>query len=125
MGIEFNFSIKRKITVNGKEYDSLDEVPERERQILQNAIKSGGGLAGNKKLIVNGVGYDSPEDMPPDARRVYEESLGKAKAMAQRTGSSLILPENSSPEGGLSKWAIIAFFLLVGLVLLMKFFMPK
>lgn len=123
MGMEFNFSVKSKITVNGREYKSMDEVPEHERQILENAMKTGGIFSG-KKIFINGAGYDSPEDMPPDARRVYEESLAKAAAMAQRTGSKLTLPEPSVPTGGLPRWAIIAILLSAGIFLLLKLFMP-
>ncbi|OGS07834.1 MAG: hypothetical protein A2270_01180 [Elusimicrobia bacterium RIFOXYA12_FULL_51_18] len=122
MGINFNIDIKRKFTVNGKEYGSLDEVPEEQRQIVQNALNSTEPGAGRHKITVNGIGYDSPEAMPPDARKVYEEALKKADAVAQRSGMSFSTPRavDIKPEGSLSSRAITVLLVLAGLVILIK-----
>ena len=118
MGIDFNINIKRKITVNGKEYGSPEEVPEQYRQIVQSAISSAGAITGHSKITFNGVGYDSPEAMPPDTRMRYEETLSKAKAVTQSAGSTVPLPTTSAPEGTLSKRTIIILLLLAGVALL-------
>jgi len=122
MGIDFNISIKRKIVVNGKEYGSLEEVPEQHRHTVQNAMDSAAFAGRNSTLTVNGVVYDSPEAMPPDTRRIYEESLRKAKEMSQRTG--MPMPGTLSPEGMLSERTVITILLLAGLYLLLKYFQP-
>ena len=56
MGIEFKVNIKRKITVNGVEYGSVEEVPPEHRQTVQNALNSAGTLTGHSKITVNGRG---------------------------------------------------------------------
>ncbi len=124
MGIDFNISIKRKITVNGKEYGSPEEVPEEYRHIVQNAMSSAGTLMGHSKITFDGAGYDSPEAMPPDTRMRYEETLRKAKAAAQSTGNTVLLPEIPAQEGALSKRTIIVLLLLAGIALLLKFIKP-
>ncbi|MFA6434892.1 MAG: hypothetical protein WCW52_09375 [Elusimicrobiales bacterium] len=124
MGIDFNINIKRKITVNGKEYGSPEEVPEQYRQIVQGALSSAESLAKHSKITFNGAGYDSPEAMPPDTRIKYEEALRKAKVAAQNTGSAAPPPVTPAPEGALSKQTIIILLLLTGIALLLKFFKP-
>jgi hypothetical protein len=122
MGIDFNINIKRKITVNGKEYGSPEEVPEQYRQIVQGALNSAASPTGHSGITFNGIGYDSPEAMPPDTRVMYEETLRKAKAAAQNTGCTVPLPATPAPEGALSKRTIIILLLLTGLILLIKFY---
>ena len=124
MGIDFNISVKRKITVNGKEYGSPEEVPEQYRQIVQGALNSAGSLTGHSKITFNGVGYDSPDAMPPDTRMKYEEALRKAKVVAQNTGSAVPLPGTLVQEEALSKRTIIILLLLAGIALLLKLFKP-
>lgn len=152
MGIDFNINITRKIKVNGKEYDSLEEVPQEHRQAVQDALGAAGtGAPG--KININGTGYDSPEAMPPEARRIYDESLGKARALAQEKGIDLAAfgikpgpdgqpaPEaepglsiqlnlNAPPgapaqEGGLSLRTTVILAILAALALLLIFFAPK
>ena len=127
MGMEFNVNIKRKIKVNGKEYDSLEEVPEQFRQTVQHALDSAGAPGVHRKITVNGVGYDSVEAMPPDERRLYEDALKKAEGVAQLTGADAPrpLPDAPVPEGGISKRTIMVLVLLAGLALLLKFFAAK
>ena len=127
MGIDFKVNFKTKITVNGKEYGSVEEVPEQHRQTVQNALSTAGTLGGHSKITVNGVGYDSPEAMPSDARRVYEESLAKAEAVAQRTGMTVPRPQPGAPvlEGALSRRTKTILLLLAGLAILLKLYAPK
>lgn len=127
MGIDFNISIKRKITVNGKEYGSLDEVPEEHRQNVQNALGAAEFGAGGCKITVNGIGYDSPEAMPPDARKIYEEALKKAETAAQRSGPPLSAPRagDIKPEGFFSSRTITALLMLIGLAILIKLILSR
>ncbi|MCX5786568.1 MAG: hypothetical protein NTX59_12870 [Elusimicrobia bacterium] len=123
MGIHFNIDIKRKFTVNGKEYGSLDEVPEEDRQILQNALGPAGLGAVRRKFTVNGTGYDSLEAMPLDVRASYEEALKKADAAAQQSGMTLSAPRpgDIKPEGFFSSRTITVLLVLAGLAILIKF----
>ncbi len=124
MGMEFNVNIKRKIKVNGKEYDSLEEVPEQFRQTVQHALDSAGAPGVHRKITVNGVGYDSVEAMPPDARRLYEDALKKADETGPRSSADAPSPIPNAPvqERALSKRTIIVLVLLAGLAILLKFF---
>ncbi len=129
MGMDFKISFKTKITVNGKEYGSMDEVPEEHRETVRNALDSAATPFGRSKITVNGVGYDSVEAMPPDVRKKHEEILKKAEAEALRSGTTLsamgIRPETPPKEGGLSLRTTIILVLLAGLLLLLKFYGPK
>ena len=127
MGIEFKINIKRKITINGKEYGAPEEVPEQFRQTVQNALDSAGTPGGHRKITVNGVGYDNVEAMPPDARRIYENALKKDDEAAHRTNADTPrpLPGAPVPEEGISRRTIVVLVLLAGLALLLKFLAPK
>lgn len=124
MGLDFNIKITRKITVNGKEYESLDEVPQEQRHALQKAM----GVVDGKvpgKLIVNGVGYDSPEAMPPEARKIHDEAFKKAAGLAQKKGINLaelgIASGTPAREGALSLRTTLILIALAALFLLGKF----
>jgi len=127
MGIDFKINVTRKITVNGKEYESLEDVPEEHRHTVQNAMGMA-GTAAPGKMIVNGVGYDSLEAMPPETRRIYDDALRKAGEAAQRKGINLsgfgMQPGSPAQEGGLSPRTTIILIILAALYLLAKFFSP-
>ena len=127
MGIEFKVNIKRKITINGKEYGSPEEVPEQFKQTVQHALDSAGAPGTHPKITLNGVGYDSVEAMPADARMIYEAALKKAEGASPRTDTDAPgpLPAAPVPEGGLSKRTIVVLALLLGLALLLKFLAHK
>jgi hypothetical protein len=92
-----------KITINGREYDSPEQMPPDVRKIYDGALalgvplledrdgngvpdllegKGGFKLAARvaKAILVNGVKYTGPDEMPPDVRTLYEQTLAKAKA---------------------------------------------
>lgn len=50
-----NVSIKRKITVNGKEYSSVDELPPDIRALYDQAMASSGKKVTVRKITINGV----------------------------------------------------------------------
>lgn len=124
MGIDFKVNFKTKITINGKEYGSIEEVPEEHRGTVRNAMSSAG--TARSKIVVNGVGYDSLEAMPPDVRSLYTEALSKSKMTVQSTHTSTQDPHSGDlkPEGFLSSRTIIVFALLAGLAILLKFLIP-
>jgi hypothetical protein len=73
--LNMNINVKRKFIVNGKEYNSFDEIPESAKE----AVKKGMGLqldgAKPTKITFNGKEYGSVEEMPEDARQSYEKML--------------------------------------------------
>ena len=87
-----------KIVFNGKEYDSVDQMPPDVRKEYEVALetlrKSGGeeilsvlqrdmGVSGThikatfREIVVNGKKYDSVDAMPPDVRRTYEQAMAR------------------------------------------------
>ena len=67
MGI--NVQVKRKITVDGKDYESLDDVPPDARTAILKTLAH--GRTNTKTTIhVNGKTYSSVEDLPAPLRAV-------------------------------------------------------
>jgi len=50
-----NVSIKRRIKVNGKEYNSVDDLPPDVRALYDRAMASPGKKVSVKKITINGV----------------------------------------------------------------------
>ncbi len=84
----------KNVSVNGKTYQSLNELPEPLRSLFKDADRNGipdifeGKLAGLKmagmiknaivqKLIVQGKEYGSVAELPPEVREKLEAKLGK------------------------------------------------
>jgi hypothetical protein len=77
MNVKVN--VKRKFIVNGKEYGSVEEMPEAIRQAYEKAVANTGSREpGNitsiasSKIVFNGQEYASVDAMPPDVRQMYE-----------------------------------------------------
>ena len=69
---------KTKYLINGKEYDSLDQVPEELRALVQGAFQAGQGISQTSvltqsKYVYNGKEYKSLEEMPPEVRAIFAE----------------------------------------------------
>ncbi len=126
MGIDFNIKFNTKIKINGKEYGSVEEVPEEHRGTIRNALSAAKDTAGHDKFIVNGVEYDSLDAMPPEVRKPYEEAIGKAKRVTLSANINLQQPSgNLKPEGFLSARTVTILALLAGLAILLKFLAHK
>lgn len=81
-----NVNVKRKFKVNGKEYNSIEEMPQDIRNAFEKAIasKTGSGQQVNPatmqtKIIFNGTEYQSIDAMPQDVRQLYEKVLKAAE----------------------------------------------
>jgi hypothetical protein len=95
--MKISFKVNRKITYNGKEYASVDELPETVRHAYENAM--GTGTAGETesqtsklRLIVNGKEYSSVEEMPAEIREAYQT------AMSAVPGKSVVLTAEINKE---------------------------
>lgn len=120
MGIEFNIDIKRKIRINGKDYNSEDQVPPELRQTIHDALLSS-GTPGHRKIVINGVPYENTESMPPDIRQIYDQAMAKAANAGEDIAphpAKLTLNTDIKPEGSAS-WRAIIVFLIAGAVLLL------
>ena len=81
-----NVNVKRKFKVNGKEYNSVEEMPQDIRNAFEKAMasKTGSGQQVNPammqtKIIFNGTEYQSIDAMPQDVRQLYEKVLKAAE----------------------------------------------
>ena len=72
-------TIKTRITVNGKEYASVDELPPELRAAYEKAISQGNLTTrverAATKITFNGREFDSIDQMPDDIRRIYESVM--------------------------------------------------
>jgi hypothetical protein len=82
MNIKFN--VTRKFKINGKEYGSIEEVPDNLRAAVEKAMGHGAqtGATTKTKIVFNGHEYDSIDAMPTDARQLYEQVLHSAESGA-------------------------------------------
>ncbi|MDA8243526.1 MAG: hypothetical protein M0025_05340 [Elusimicrobia bacterium] len=120
MGIEFNINFKKKIRINGKEYDSEDQVPPELRQTVHDALLNS-GAPGRRKIVINGVPYENTESMPPDIRQIYDQAMKRAAEAGEPVAphpAKLTLNADLKPEGSAS-WRTITIFLIAGAVLLL------
>jgi hypothetical protein len=76
--------LKTKIRINGKEYESVDEMPADARQAYERALSkftAGAGSAASQpgsssgKIVFNGDEYGSVDQMPADVRGMYQRVM--------------------------------------------------
>jgi hypothetical protein len=82
-----SIKIKRKFKIDGKEYNSIEEMPDTLRETVKKAMGSRAATERRKhlapmltKIIFNGTEYESMDAMPEDARKLYEKVLTAAEA---------------------------------------------
>jgi hypothetical protein len=84
-----NINVKRKFKINGKGYNSVEEMPHDIREAFEKAIASQAGsdhqatpAMTQSKIIFNGTEYKNIDAMPQDVRQLYKEVLKAAKTGA-------------------------------------------
>lgn len=84
--MDIKVNVKRKFKVNGKEYNSIEEMPRDIRDAFEKAIASQGGPgyqvnagAMQTKIIFNDKEYKNIDEMPQDVRLLYEKVLKSAE----------------------------------------------
>ena len=77
--MRINFSVKNKFIVNGKEYDTVEEMPDEIRDAYEKAIAGspgpghGGTLEMERtRVVFNGKEYASEDAMPQEERELYK-----------------------------------------------------
>jgi hypothetical protein len=87
--VNININVKRKFKVNGKEYNSIEELPVDIRKAFEKAMASqaGSGLQATPatiqtKIIFNGTEYKNIDEMPDADRHLYEKVLRAAETGA-------------------------------------------
>ena len=140
-----NINVKRTFRVNGKEYSSIEELPDDIREAVRNALASrteserGADLAtAARKIILNGKEYESIDAMPQDVRQVYEtvlkaadtetaspaiDAAGISRAVQRGPGRTGVghVPQPTAFESSFSLRKIIVSVALVALLLLLYY----
>ena len=128
-----------RITVNGKTYSSVDEMPPDVRRQYEQAMQSamadrdGNGVpdifehptsAGSATSVgvnsvqhftVNGKSYDRIEDVPAEFRHAMEKAMSRAltsTTMATTSQARLRLPGIQADASSIGKWIILIAALL-------------
>jgi hypothetical protein len=85
-----NVNVKRKYKINGKEYNSVEEMPPDIRATFEKAMASQAGsdyqanpATMQTKIIFNGTEYQGIDAMPQDVRQLYEKVLKTAETGAE------------------------------------------
>ena len=96
-----NINIKHKLIVNGKEYGSLDELPQDLRQAYERALAAKGpAMAAQAKIVFQGKEYASAEEMPEDLRQLYRLAIAAATRDASLPGQAKVLGDNAIQPAG-------------------------
>ena len=81
-----NVNVKRKYKINGKEYNSVEEMPSDIRNAFEKAMASQADTGNHinlavtqTKIIFNGTEYQNIDAMPQDVRKLYEKVLKAAE----------------------------------------------
>lgn len=130
MGILVN--IRRRFTVNGKEYGSAGEMPADVREAFDKAMAGGIGVQSRKtRIVFNGREYAGLEAMPAETRQLYEQVLKAAEAgavpdglppgiagsAASRAGAAVRFEPSFSSRKALVAVALIALIILLYILL--------
>ena len=126
MGIQVN--IRRRFTVNGREYGSADEMPADLREAFAKAMAGGISVQSRKtRIVFNGREYDSLEAMPAETREAYEKILkaagsgsvpaglasGIAGSFVSRAGAAIRFEPSFSTRKALAAIVLIAIVILL------------
>ena len=88
--MKINFDVKRTYKMNGKEYNSLEEMPDDIRKAFEKAVPPSSApaqgipsQAQRTTIIFNEREYDSIDAMPREIRQLYEKVLEAAATGAE------------------------------------------
>jgi len=111
-----NVNVKRKFKINGKEYNSIEEMNPDIRNAFEKAMASQAGsdhqvnpATVQTKIIFNGTEYKSIDAMPQDVRQLYEKVLkaaetGTAPVNVITAGDISGMPTEPKNYGTTSMW---------------------
>lgn len=91
-GTTANVFSSSRIVINGRVYNSIDELPPDVRAEYEQAMSAAKDsyqnnnmpmtnvMSNGMKFIVNGQTFNNPNDLPPEARAKYEQAMGALDA---------------------------------------------
>jgi hypothetical protein len=86
------FEVKKTFKVDGREYDSLDQVPAEVRSKVEQALAAGWHAEG--KVTVNGKTYASLDDVPQPLRALVRGATSLAVRRADPTRAEPVVTLN-------------------------------
>jgi len=137
MSVKIN--VKKKYIVNGKEYSSVDEMPQEIREAYEKALVRGKEINPNGaarinagKIVFNGVEYGNEEEMPQNERQMYTtilESIGREDSksnsglnlkinIAEKKPPGLVRMDEKPISPG-SFFSVQKIFILIGFLILL------
>jgi hypothetical protein len=129
-----NVSFKRTFKINGKEYGSLEDMPEDVRLAFEKKAGSAGsntpGIPAKmpSPIVFNGIEYPGIDEMPTYARNLYEQAMAAAEADAQGSAADHDPRRGSQPvraEPSFSAKSAVAAFVLIALALLLYYLLGR
>ena len=91
--MKINVKVTSKFLINGKEYPSVEEMPDEVRKIFDKVMASRAGsgqrthsVVTRSKIIFNGTEYDNIDSMPQGDRQLYEKMLKAAEGTIASSG---------------------------------------
>jgi len=94
--MKINIDVKRNFKINGKEYNSLEAMPDDIREAFKKAMVSqqASGTQINfdemhTKIVFNGTEYESIDVMPHEIRQLYKKILKSAETGAASSDGDL------------------------------------
>lgn len=107
--MDVKVTVKRRIRYQGKEYESVNELPEPIRRAYEGAMAGGGGAGpptavqrSPARIIFNGCEYDGVGTMPQDVRDAYESvmrAVASGESSGAMAGPSTTRLQESAPQG--------------------------
>jgi cobalamin biosynthesis Co2+ chelatase CbiK len=145
--MNININVKRKYKINGKEYNSIEEMPEDIRKAFEKAMISKDGKSSQtttkmqNKIMFNGIEYESIDAMPQDVRQLYKEVMktvetrvtspenvleakvdfSLTKSKDSRTGMAGTFSQPIKPEPIFSSRKLIVGIIFLALIILLYF----
>jgi hypothetical protein len=120
--MKINININKKFVVNGKEYNSVEEMPREVRVIFEKA-KAGvsitdlvkGSFNVSTKTSVDSKTYKNVDELPPDVRIIHDEAMkGNQAKISTHSSAAPIEPKSSFSPLWLGV-AILLVLLIAGL----------
>ena len=95
-----NINVKTKITINEKEYSSLDELPPKLRKVYDQALANQADspqmqINGSSKVTFNGKTYNNRDAIPVDARSILDSTMAAIDRIHDGIPDSLQTSENA------------------------------
>ena len=125
--MSINVEVKRKITVDGKDYDSLDQLPDEVRTAILKTLAAG-PTNSRTTVHINGKAYSSVDDFPAPLRGIITAVAGAVlQAQAGKSGMGKDMeriPGTIRPERTISLKKFVFLICLIAFILWLFQHMP-